>query len=77
MSVHLTHVGTRDMLLIFSEALARSGEDDKTAETLLERLADSPATTGDTDAILNHIKSKVFLARVQRRRGKPGAAKKQ
>ena len=74
-SSHMSEIS--DLLIIFAEALARSGEDDKTAETLLERLADSPATTGDTDAILNYIKSKVFLARVQRRRGKPGAAKKQ
>lgn len=66
-----------DLLIIFAEALARSAENDQMAENLLERLADSPATTGDTDAILNHIKSKVLLARVQRSRGKPGAAKKQ
>ncbi|KAH9841137.1 uncharacterized protein C8Q71DRAFT_440672 [Rhodofomes roseus] len=65
----------RDLLLVFAEALARGGEDDVTAETLLERLADSPAS--NADGLLGLVKAKIFLSRVQRRRGKPGAAKKQ
>ncbi|KZT66486.1 hypothetical protein DAEQUDRAFT_758711 [Daedalea quercina L-15889] len=67
----------RELLTVFAEALTRSGEDDQAAEQLLERLADSPATTGGPDRVLEVVKAKVFLARVQRRRGKAGAAKKQ
>ncbi|EPS96993.1 hypothetical protein FOMPIDRAFT_92538 [Fomitopsis schrenkii] len=65
---------TYDLLMLTGEALARSGEDDETAEKLLRELAD-PSNVED-DAIQHLITSKTFLARVLRRRGKVNAAKK-
>ncbi|KAH9920646.1 uncharacterized protein B0H18DRAFT_1121877 [Fomitopsis serialis] len=65
----------RELLIVFAEALTRSGEDDTTAEALLERLADSPAS--NADGLRDLVKAKIFLSRILRRRGKPGAAKKQ
>ncbi|EPS97003.1 hypothetical protein FOMPIDRAFT_1088692, partial [Fomitopsis schrenkii] len=55
-------------------ALARSGEDDETAERLLGLLAD-PSNV-EHDGIQHLIMSKTFLARVLRRRGRKKAAKK-
>ncbi|KAH9917464.1 uncharacterized protein B0H18DRAFT_1214570 [Fomitopsis serialis] len=64
----------RDLLMIYTEALTRSGVDDDSAQLLLEGLADSPAC--EEIGLRDLIVAKVWLSRVLRRRGKLGSAKK-
>ncbi|KAH9920634.1 uncharacterized protein B0H18DRAFT_880995 [Fomitopsis serialis] len=63
------------LLIIFAEALARSGEDDATAETLLNRLAKSSAE--GLVSMKDLITIKVLLSRVLRRCRKTNAAAKE
>lgn len=64
-----------DLFMIYAESLTRSGEDDAIAETLLERLADTP--TQDTHGLGDLITAKVYLTRILRRRRDGGMAKEQ
>ncbi|KAH9921329.1 uncharacterized protein B0H18DRAFT_566750 [Fomitopsis serialis] len=64
-----------NLVMIFAEALVRSGEDDAKAETLLTELTDSPAS--DAHGLEDLVVTKVYLSRILRRRGNVGAAKRQ
>lgn len=65
----------REIFLIFAGALVRSGTNDKDAQAILERLAQiNDASTAGLKAL---VATKVYLARVLRRREKTKAAEKQ
>ncbi|KAH9917463.1 uncharacterized protein B0H18DRAFT_34765 [Fomitopsis serialis] len=64
----------RDILVVYAEALTRSGEDDVKAQSLLEQLVKSP---GSSNGVHELIATKVNLSRVLRRRGYADAAKEQ
>ncbi|KAF9817930.1 hypothetical protein IEO21_03124 [Rhodonia placenta] len=67
-------VKQREIFLIFAGALVRSGTNDKDAQAILERLAQiNDASTAGLKAL---VATKVYLARVLRRREKTKAAEK-
>ena len=62
-------------MMLYAEALAQSGEADGFAESMLENLLEP--LEHDSAGLCEYVKMRAYLARVQRRLGKVGKAKKQ
>ena len=68
------HCMGSNLLMMFAEALTRSGDDDSTAELLLEGLAKS-SVTDVVHGLRTLVTTKLYSSRVLRRRGRDADAK--